>query len=126
MSSRAHHQRTNGKHTHKTKLHNDNEKPQWKKDLPKDFMKYVEESHKDPRIFQTHLPLSMLPPNVLVDVSKVVEISRNPKDVCTSMYRHGPDANVKASSSKLINFDQHGKHSWMERSVLQEDVTGDF
>ena len=45
------------------------------------------ESLNSPRILKSHLPVSMLPPNVL-DVAKVVVIARNVKDVCVSFYHH--------------------------------------
>jgi hypothetical protein len=40
-----------------------------------------------PRVIKTHLPLSMLPPNLL-DTCKVVFASRNPKDSCVSFFHH--------------------------------------
>jgi len=45
------------------------------------------EGLKGPRIIKTHLPLSMLPPDLL-EVSKVVALARNPKDACVSLYHH--------------------------------------
>ncbi|KAK9504263.1 hypothetical protein O3M35_010637 [Rhynocoris fuscipes] len=42
---------------------------------------------KSPRHFKTHLPLSLLPPN-LIDTCKVVYIARNPFDVSISFYHH--------------------------------------
>ena len=49
-----------------------------------DSVQHAEEM-PGPRIIKTHLPLSMLPPNLL-DVSKVVVMARNVKDVCVSYY----------------------------------------
>ena len=43
------------------------------------------DNFKSPRIIKTHVPLSMLPPNVL-ETSKVILVARNPKDVCVSFY----------------------------------------
>ncbi|XP_073972158.1 sulfotransferase 1C4-like [Rhodnius prolixus] len=40
-----------------------------------------------PRHFKTHLPPSLLPPN-LVDTCKVVYVARNPFDVAASFYHH--------------------------------------
>ncbi|XP_073972157.1 sulfotransferase 1C4-like isoform X2 [Rhodnius prolixus] len=40
-----------------------------------------------PRHIKSHLPISLLPPNLL-DTSKVVYIARNPKDVAVSYYHH--------------------------------------
>ena len=45
------------------------------------------ESLESPRIIKSHLPVSMLPPNLL-ETSKVVVIARNVKDVCVSFYHH--------------------------------------
>ena len=50
----------------------------------KDSIEYVEQA-KSPRIIKTHLPISMLPPNLL-DTAKVVVVARNVKDVCVSFY----------------------------------------
>ena len=43
------------------------------------------ESAPSPRIIKTHLPMSMLPPNLL-EVSKVVVVARNVMDVCVSFF----------------------------------------
>ena len=50
----------------------------------KDSIKYLEAA-PSPRIIKTHVPYSMLPPNAL-EVSKVILVARNPKDVCVSYY----------------------------------------
>ncbi len=42
---------------------------------------------KGPRVIKTHLPLPMLPPNLL-DTCKVLFCSRNPKDSCVSWFHH--------------------------------------
>ena len=52
--------------------------------MHKDSIQFAEDL-PGPRILKSHLPISMLPPNLL-DVSKVVYIARNPKDVCVSFY----------------------------------------
>jgi Sulfotransferase domain len=41
-----------------------------------------------PRILKTHLPVSMLPPDIFKKGSKVVYVCRNPKDACVSYYHH--------------------------------------
>ena len=40
-----------------------------------------------PRVIKTHLPIEMLPPNLL-DTCKVVFVARNPMDCCVSFYHH--------------------------------------
>ncbi|GBP28017.1 Sulfotransferase 1C4 [Eumeta japonica] len=40
-----------------------------------------------PRFFKTHLPMSLLPPQLL-DTSRVVYIARDPRDVAVSCYHH--------------------------------------
>ena len=49
-------------------------------------VKFVE-NMPSPRIIKTHLPIEMLPPNIL-DVCKVVFVCRTPKDCCVSFYNH--------------------------------------
>ncbi|XP_022907950.2 sulfotransferase 1C4-like [Onthophagus taurus] len=41
---------------------------------------------KSPRIIKTHLPFSLLPPNLLKIGCKVIYVARNPKDVINSFY----------------------------------------
>jgi len=43
---------------------------------------------KSPRFIKTHLPISLLPPNLLDVGCKVVYMARNPKDVAVSYYHH--------------------------------------
>lgn len=45
------------------------------------------ENMSSPRHFKTHLPLSLLPPDLL-STSKVIYVARNPKDVAVSYYHH--------------------------------------
>lgn len=40
-----------------------------------------------PRVIKTHLPLNLLPENIL-DVCKVVYVGRHPKDACVSWFYH--------------------------------------
>ena len=50
----------------------------------KDSIGYVENA-QSPRMIKTHLPISMLPPNLL-NISKVVVVARNVMDVCVSFF----------------------------------------
>ena len=45
------------------------------------------ENMPSPRVIKTHLPLEMLPPNLL-NTCKVIFVCRNPKDACVSYYHH--------------------------------------
>ena len=58
------------------------------------------ETLNNPRILKSHLPLSMLPKDVL-EVSKVVVIARNVKDVCVSYYYHEKLLNVHGLDSSV-------------------------
>lgn len=40
----------------------------------------------DQRFIKSHLPLSLMPPSVFKEKSKVIYIARNPKDVIISYY----------------------------------------
>jgi len=42
---------------------------------------------KSPRVIKSHLPLELLPQNLL-DTAKVIYVCRNPKDTCISMFNH--------------------------------------
>uniref|UniRef100_A0A2A4KBH0 Sulfotransferase domain-containing protein n=1 Tax=Heliothis virescens TaxID=7102 RepID=A0A2A4KBH0_HELVI len=44
-------------------------------------------SAPSPRFIKTHLPMSLLPPNLL-DTAKVVYVARDPRDVAVSCYHH--------------------------------------
>ena len=45
------------------------------------------ENLPSPRVIKSHLPLEMLPPN-LVDTCKIIFVCRTPKDCCVSFYHH--------------------------------------
>jgi len=46
------------------------------------------EALPSPRIIQTHLPYQFLPKKVLEMRCKIVRLSRNPKDLCVSLFFH--------------------------------------
>ncbi|KAG0720242.1 Sulfotransferase 1C4 [Chionoecetes opilio] len=55
---------------------------------PKDgVVLQMAECKPSPRTFKTHLPLSLLPPNLLA-TTKAVYMARNPKDVVLSFFHH--------------------------------------
>lgn len=41
-----------------------------------------------PRVLNTHLPLRLLPKNLLKQNAKIIFVQRNPKDICVSFYNH--------------------------------------
>ena len=43
-----------------------------------------------PRVIKSHLPLELLPPNLL-EQAKVIYVCRNPKDCCVSYFHHMTD-----------------------------------
>ncbi|CAL4122058.1 unnamed protein product, partial [Meganyctiphanes norvegica] len=47
----------------------------------------VAKSIPGPRTIKTHLPFSLLPPDLL-DTCKVIYVARNPRDACVSYYHH--------------------------------------
>ena len=74
---------------------------------------------KSPRIIKTHLPLSMLPPN-LCQVSKVLYVGRNPMDNCVSFYHfekllpnQGLDANA--------DFENYAKNFYLKGRLVYGD-----
>ena len=46
------------------------------------------ESKPSPRLILTHLPFDFLPKKILEKRSKIIRITRNPKDVACSFYNH--------------------------------------
>ena len=56
------------------------------KDRPLDILDNLEKQEGQ-RLIKTHLPLSLLPDNLL-ETGKVVYVARNPKDVLVSYYHH--------------------------------------
>jgi len=59
---------------------------------------------KSPRVIKSHLPLELLPQNLL-DTAKVIYVCRNPKDTCISMHNHQNVLLQKMTQFKG-NFDQ--------------------
>ena len=52
-----------------------------------DNIAYTESLEDSPRLIKTHLPISMLPPDV-IKTSKILVVARNPKDACASFFHH--------------------------------------
>ena len=48
---------------------------------------YHAENLPSSRVIKSHLPIEMLPPNLL-DTCKVIFVCRTPKDCCVSLYNH--------------------------------------
>merc|ERR1712150_15784 len=59
---------------------------------------------KSPRVIKSHLPIELLPQNLL-DTAKVIYVCRNPKDTCISMNNHQNIMLQKMTQYKG-NFDQ--------------------
>ncbi|XP_046542813.1 sulfotransferase 1C4-like [Haliotis rubra] len=55
------------------------------------------EAVPQPRVFNTHLPLRMLPKQVVEKKIKCIQIMRNPKDVCVSFFNHLRDVTPPAN-----------------------------
>ncbi|PIK35322.1 putative sulfotransferase 1C2 [Apostichopus japonicus] len=58
--------------------------------LPPDMKRCVSDgiaASPSPRIYATHLPVQLLPPQVWTKKPKIVYLTRDPKDACSSMYR---------------------------------------
>ncbi|KAG6448317.1 hypothetical protein O3G_MSEX005456 [Manduca sexta] len=82
----------------------------------------------DPRFIKTHVPLSLLPPNLL-DTTKVVYVARDPRDVAVSSYHHaklfvpiGLYSDFKQFWNMFINglftftpYFEHIKEAWEKR-----------
>ncbi|XP_073972160.1 luciferin sulfotransferase-like [Rhodnius prolixus] len=105
----------------------------------------IAQSMTSPRYFKTHLPPSLLPPN-LVDTCKMVYVARNPLDVAVSFYHH--NRLIKAHGFQgdfrkywelfekdLILYSpywEHIKEGWEKRNhpnvlfLFYEDILRDF
>lgn len=60
-----------------------------------------------PRILNTHVPLRLLPRDILKHKNKIIFVQRNPKDCCVSFFNH---------HSKIIEYEYTGTWSeYMER-----------
>jgi len=111
------------------------ESVQWARDQPEEM----------PRIIKTHLPLSMLPPNLL-NTAKVVYVARNPRDCCVSYYHHQTlfeegyrftgefEDFARLFREGLLNYGDYWSHlkaAWANRShenfkmVWYEDIVSD-
>ena len=63
------------------------------------------EELESPRVIKTHLPISMLSPEVVAN-SKLLVVMRNPKDCCASYYHH---EKIKHSLHPDFPFDEYAK-----------------
>ncbi|MCL4142612.1 UNVERIFIED_CONTAM: hypothetical protein GTU68_029526, partial [Idotea baltica] len=82
----------------------------------------------DPRTIKTHLPFSLLNPNIL-DTCKVVYVAREPKDVVVSLFHycrkvtiHGYVGSLESFIDHFVNdtlicspYWTHVKEAWMRR-----------
>ncbi|XP_071792505.1 amine sulfotransferase-like [Asterias amurensis] len=59
-----------------------------------------------PRVFPTHLPENILPPQIFQNKGKVVFVTRNPKDCVTSLHRFLTGSNPNAKDNWSEVFDQ--------------------
>lgn len=63
------------------------------------------ESTASPRLIKTHLPYSLLPESVYLEMPKIIYIVRNPKDVCVSLYhftRYIKETDYKGSFEEFV------------------------
>ncbi|XP_076060465.1 sulfotransferase 1C4-like [Oratosquilla oratoria] len=87
------------------------------------------EATKDPRTIKTHLPLSLLPPQ-MIDECKIIYVARNPKDMCLSYLHHCRIMKTRAFEGDLEDwldfllkddlvygsYFLHAKEAWCRRS----------
>merc|ERR1712150_443177 len=83
---------------------------------------------KSPRVIKSHLPIELLPQNLL-DTAKVIYVCRNPKDTCISMNNH-QNVMLQKMTQYKGNFDQFTS-GWKRRNhpnlkfVWYEDIKKD-
>ena len=77
----------------------------------------------DPRVIKTHLPLELLPPNLL-DTAKVIVCARNVKDSIVSWFHHEKMLPVHGLKSDC-NFEDFAK-MYMKGDVLYGDYWSHF
>lgn len=63
-----------------------------------------------PRVVNTHLPLRLLPKDLLKMSTKIIFVQRNPKDICVSFYNH---------HKKLVEYEYDGKFENYVRRFLK-------
>lgn len=66
----------------------------------------LSEALEEPRTIKTHLPFSLMPPNML-DTCKVVYVARNPKDVIVSYHHHSRIIKVHGFAGSFEDFVQY-------------------
>uniref|UniRef100_U5EL28 Putative sulfotransferase n=1 Tax=Corethrella appendiculata TaxID=1370023 RepID=U5EL28_9DIPT len=99
-----------------------------------------------PRYIKTHLPLSLLPPSVFANKSKIIYVARNPKDVSVSWYHLNRLYRTQGYTGDFENFYNlfendltdwspywtHIKEGWNNRNaenilfMFYEDMNHDF
>jgi len=60
-----------------------------------------------PRLILTHVPFDSLPKKILEKRSKIIRITRNPKDVCVSFYNHTRAIKKYNISASLSEFHEY-------------------
>lgn len=73
------------------------------------------ENMPSPRVVKTHLPIEMLPPDLL-DTCKCVAVVRNVKDACSSFYHH-EQLLPNQGLDKSVDFEDYAEY-YMEGKVL--------
>ena len=53
-----------------------------------------------PRVLNTHIPLTLMPKDILAKRAKIIFVQRNPKDICVSYFNH---------HSKILEYEYNGK-----------------
>jgi len=113
-------------------------------DAPSDTIQKLQQA-KNPRFIKSHLPLSLLPDNLL-EKAKVIYVARNPKDTMVSflyhhklLVGHGFDGDLKTFARRFMKdqilwspFFTHLQQSWEKKDhpnllfIFYEDMKNDI